>query len=115
MHRSFISALIAVGSAVQAAAQLSGKVGPSTSPADKAAVKTCNVMDYGATADAKTDNGPAIQKAWDDCSAGGGEVYIPEGDYGLGTWLKLSSKKAMSFRLDGTLYRLGCVREWIFC
>ncbi|KAJ4213282.1 hypothetical protein NW759_011124 [Fusarium solani] len=107
MHHSFISALIAVVSAVQAAAQLSGKVGPSTSRADKAAVKTCNVMDYGATADAKTDNGPAIQKAWDDCSAGGGEVYIPEGDYGLGTWLKLSSKKAMSFRLDGTLYRIG--------
>ncbi|RSL72937.1 hypothetical protein CEP53_000967 [Fusarium sp. AF-6] len=107
MHHSFISALIAVGSAVQAAAQLSGKVGPSTSRADKAAVKTCNVMDYGATADATTDNGAAIQKAWDDCSAGGGEVYIPEGDYGLGTWLKLSSKNAMSFRLDGTLYRIG--------
>ncbi|KAF4998786.1 hypothetical protein FDECE_11714 [Fusarium decemcellulare] len=107
MHHSFFSALIAVGSAVQAAAQLSGKVGALTSASDKAAVKTCNIMDYGATADAKTDNGPAIQKAWDDCSAAGGEVYVPEGDYGLSTWLKLSSKSPMSFRLDGIIYRIG--------
>ncbi|KAF4984880.1 hypothetical protein FZEAL_33 [Fusarium zealandicum] len=107
MRHSFISALIAVGSAVQAAAQLSGNVGPSISRAEKAAIKICNVVDYGATADASTDNGPAIKKAWDDCSAGGGEVYIPEGDYGLGTWLQLSSKSAMSFRLDGTIYRIG--------
>ncbi|KAM5373001.1 hypothetical protein ACJZ2D_007212 [Fusarium nematophilum] len=107
MHHSFVSALIAVGSAVQAAAQLSGEVGPTTSRSDKAAVKTCNILDYGGTADASTDNGPAIQKAWDDCSAGGGEVYIPEGDYGLGTWVKLSSENPMSFRLDGILYRTG--------
>ncbi|KAM0553227.1 hypothetical protein ACHAPJ_007515 [Fusarium lateritium] len=107
MHHSFVSALIAVGSAISASAQLSGKVGPLTSRADKAAIKTCNIADYGAKADAKTDNGPAIQKAWDACSSGGGEVVVPEGDYGLSTWLTLSSKSAMSFRLDGTLYRIG--------
>jgi rhamnogalacturonan hydrolase len=107
MHHSFVSALIAVGSAVQAVAQLSGKVGPLTTPSAKAAVKTCNIADYGAKADAKTDNGPAIQKAWNDCRTGGGEVYVPEGDYGLGTGLTLTSSTPMSFRLDGIIYRIG--------
>jgi rhamnogalacturonan hydrolase len=87
MRHSFVSALMAVGSAVQAAAQLSGKVGPLTTRQAKAAIKTCNITDYGAKANTKTDNGAAIQKAWDDCKIGGGEVVIPEGDYGLGTWL----------------------------
>ncbi|CVL08698.1 probable rhamnogalacturonase A precursor [Fusarium mangiferae] len=87
MRHSFISALIAVGSAVQAAAQLNGKVGPLTTASAKAAIKTCNIVDYGAKANAKTDNGPAIQKAWNDCRTGGGEP--------------------MSFRLDGIIYRIG--------
>ncbi|KNB01546.1 murein transglycosylase [Fusarium oxysporum f. sp. lycopersici 4287] len=107
MRHSFISALIAVGSAVQAAAQLNGKVGPLTTPSAKAAIKTCNIVDYGAKANAKTDNGPAIQKAWNDCRTSGGEVYVPEGDYGLGTWVTLTSSKPMSFRLDGIIYRIG--------
>ncbi|KAF5023288.1 hypothetical protein F66182_4669 [Fusarium sp. NRRL 66182] len=107
MRTSFVSALIAIGSAVQTAAQLNGKVGPLTTHADKAAIKTCNIVNYGAKANAKTDNGPAIQKAWDDCKVGGGEVYVPEGDYGLSTFLTLSSKKPMSFRLDGIIYRIG--------
>jgi len=107
MRHSFISALIAVGSAVQAAAQLNGKVGPLTTPSAKAAVKTCNIVDYGAKANAKTDNGPAIQKAWNDCRTSGGEVYVPEGDYGLSTWVTLTSSKPMSFRLDGIIYRIG--------
>ncbi|KAM0212481.1 hypothetical protein ACHAPA_008805 [Fusarium lateritium] len=107
MRYSFISALIAITSAVQAAAQLSGKVGPLTTRQAKAAIKTCNIANYGAKANAKTDNSAAIQKAWDACKVGGGEVVIPEGDYGLGTWLTLSSKTPMSFRLDGTIYRIG--------
>jgi rhamnogalacturonan hydrolase len=109
MRYSFISALIAISSAVQAAAQLSGKVGPLTTRQAKAAIKTCNIANYGAKASAKTDNSAAIQKAWDACKVGGGEVVIPEGDYGLGTWLTLSSNTPMSFRLDGTIYRIGYV------
>ncbi|KAF4439128.1 murein transglycosylase [Fusarium acutatum] len=107
MRHSFFSALIAVGSALQAAAQLNGKVGPLTTASAKAAIKTCNIVDYGAKANAKTDNGPAIQKAWNDCRTGGGEVYVPEGDYGMGTWVTLTSSKPMSFRLDGIIYRIG--------
>ncbi|SCO46851.1 probable rhamnogalacturonase A precursor [Fusarium fujikuroi] len=107
MRHSFVSALIAVGSAVQAAAQLNGKVGPLTTASAKAAIKTCNIVDYGAKANAKADNGPAIQKAWNDCRTGGGEVYVPEGDYGMGTWVTLTSSTPMSFRLDGIIYRIG--------
>lgn len=105
MARFGVSALIAAAFGLQAAAQLSGSVGPLTSRAAKAAVKTCNIMDYGGVADATTDNSQAINDAWAACSTGG-EVYIPEGDYGLSTWLKLSGD-AMSFRLDGTIYRIG--------
>lgn len=106
MCRSFFSVLLAATGVLQAAAQLSGSVGPTTSRADKAAIKTCNIMDYGGVADAKTDNGQAISDAWDACKTTGGEVYIPEGDYGLSTWLKLSGS-GMSFRLDGIIYRIG--------
>lgn len=106
MARFGVSALIAAAFSLQAAAQLSGSVGPLTSRAAKAAIKTCNIMDYGGVASATTDNSQAITDAWDACSATGGEVYIPEGDYGLSTWLKLSGD-AMSFRLDGIIYRIG--------
>lgn len=51
--------------------QLSGNVGPITSLASKAAKKTCNVLDYGAKADKKTDLGPALSKAWTACKSGG--------------------------------------------
>ncbi|CZS83044.1 unnamed protein product [Fusarium graminearum] len=107
MRHSFISILVVIGATVQAAAQLNGKVGPLTTRQAKAAIKTCNITDYGAKANAKTDNSAAIQKAWDDCKTTGGEVVIPAGDYGLGTWLTLSSKTPMSFRLDGIIYRIG--------
>lgn len=107
MRHSFVSILVVIGAAVQAAAQLNGKVGPLTPRQAKAAIKTCNITDYGAKANAKTDNSAAIQKAWDDCKTTGGEVVIPAGDYGLGTWLTLSSKTPMSFRLDGIIYRIG--------
>ncbi|KAH6884173.1 pectin lyase fold/virulence factor [Thelonectria olida] len=105
MVRFGLSALVAASFGLQAAAQLSGSVGPLTTRAVKAAKKTCNIMDYGGVASATTDNSQAISDAWDACSTGG-EVYIPEGDYGLSTWLTLSGE-AMSFRLDGTIYRLG--------
>ncbi|KAH7126106.1 pectin lyase fold/virulence factor [Dactylonectria macrodidyma] len=107
MARFGVSALIAATAfSLHAAAQLTGSVGPLTDRAAKAAIKTCNIMDYGGVADATTDNSQAISDAWDACAATGGEVYIPEGDYGLSTWLKLSGD-AMSFRLDGTIYRIG--------
>jgi rhamnogalacturonan hydrolase len=42
----------------------------------------CNVLDYGAVADNKTDIGVAIAAAFTKCAkAGGATLYIPEGNY----------------------------------
>jgi polygalacturonase len=48
--------------------------------------QTFNVKDFGAVADVKIINTSAIQKAVDACNKnGGGEVYIPAGNYVTGT------------------------------
>jgi rhamnogalacturonan hydrolase len=42
----------------------------------------CNVQDYGAVADGKTDVGPAIAKAFASCALKGGAIiYIPPASY----------------------------------
>lgn len=89
-----------------AVAQLTGTVGPTTTTAEKAAVKICNILDYNGTADATFDNGPAISAAWDACKTGG-QVYIPAGDYGMAMWVTLSDGDGVSINLDGTIYRTG--------
>ncbi|EPS30977.1 putative rhamnogalacturonase [Penicillium oxalicum 114-2] len=89
-----------------ATAQLSGRVGPTTPYATKANHKICNVLKYGAVADKKTDVGPAILSAWNDCKTGG-VVYIPAGDYALGSWVLLKNGKSTAIRMDGTIYRTG--------
>ncbi|XHG09069.1 hypothetical protein AWENTII_012152 [Aspergillus wentii] len=89
-----------------ATAQLSGKVGPSTSASSKASKKTCNVLDYGGKADNSTDISSAISSAWDECSKGG-VVYIPPGDYALDKWLTLTGGSACALQLDGIIYRTG--------
>jgi hypothetical protein len=63
-----------------------------------------NVKDYGATG-VKADNArPAIQKAIDACAAaGGGEVYLPPGEYTSGT-LKLRSHVRFYVEAGATLY-----------
>ncbi|ROW17087.1 hypothetical protein VPNG_01022 [Cytospora leucostoma] len=100
----FLSFLAAVQPFVSA--QLSGTVGPTTTRAQKAATKVCNILDYGGTASATTDNSAAIASAWAACKSGG-EVYIPSGDYGLGTWVTLTGGSAISINLEGTIYRTG--------
>ena len=41
---------------------------------------SCNIEEFGATGDAKTNDAPAIQKAIDSCSnSGGGKVVFPAG------------------------------------
>lgn len=105
--RIFIPGLVATLSYIlQASAQLSGTVGPSTTTASKSATKVCNILDYGGVADASTDNSDAITSAWTDCVAGG-EVYIPEGDYGLSSWVTLTGGQGVSINLEGTIYRTG--------
>ena len=45
-----------------------------------------NPVDYGAKADGKANDAPAIQKAIDACArAGGGTVFLPNGNFLSGT------------------------------
>ena len=68
MKLSVLNLFVLVGAAV---AQLTGHVGPTTKTAAKRSKKTCNVLDYGAKADKKTDLGAALTKAWSACASGG--------------------------------------------
>ena len=87
-------------------AQLSGRVGPTTSYTAKAHTKTCNVLNYGAVADGKTDLGPALSSAWLACRSGG-LVWIPSGTYAMATWVSLNSGSSAAIQLDGTIIRTG--------
>ncbi|KAF2182075.1 glycoside hydrolase family 28 protein [Zopfia rhizophila CBS 207.26] len=87
-----------------ASAQLSGRVGPLTTYAAKAAVKVCNVLDYGAKSDSSTDLGPPLATAWVACR-GGGLVYIPAGNYAMSTWVSLRQGSGAAIQLDGTIIR----------
>jgi polygalacturonase len=62
--------------AADCSAQLSGRVGPTTSTASKAAKKICNVLNFGAKADQSTDLGPALLAAFTACKAGGIGLYF---------------------------------------
>ena len=86
-------------------AQLSGRVGPTTSRAAKAAKKVCNIMSYGGVASATKDNSAPLTAAWNACK-GGGEVYIPSGSYGLSSWVTLSGGSGVSINLEGVIYRI---------
>ncbi|KAB8216035.1 RGase C [Aspergillus novoparasiticus] len=85
-------------------AQLSGSVGPLVDFKTKAKNKTCDITDYGAVADGKTDVGPAILDAWGNCSTGG-LIYVPPGNYSLATDLELKHGESTAFQLDGVLAR----------
>ncbi|PYH62029.1 pectin lyase-like protein [Aspergillus niger CBS 101883] len=84
-------------------AQLTGSVGPLTSVIDKAAVKTCNVCDYGASSDNTTGVGQPIIDAFTDCGSGG-LIHVPEGDYLLKDWVSSENGSAWSIQLDGVLH-----------
>lgn len=104
----FLSSVLALAAVVPTlvVGQLSGSVGPLTTHATKAAKKTCNVLDYGAKADGKTDIGPAITSAFSACKTGG-VVIIPSGNYAMATWVTLSGGSAWAIQLDGILSRTG--------
>lgn len=89
-----------------AAGQLVGHIGPTTSYTTKAKHKTCDITDYGAVDDGKTDAGPAIQSAWDDCYLGG-LVYIPPGEFAVATFPEISNGVSSAVQLDGTILRTG--------
>lgn len=102
----FLTLFAATALAPLVVGQLSGSVGPLTSHAAKAAVKTCSVLDYGGVADGTTDIGPAISSAFTACKAGG-VVQIPAGNYAMATWVTLSGGNAWALQLDGIISRTG--------
>lgn len=107
MRFTSFSAIALLGALVSTVtAQLSGTVGPTTTTAHKAGLKVCNILNYGGSASATFDNGPAILAAWNACKTGG-EVYIPAGNYGMATWVTLNKGTAVSINLVGTIYRTG--------
>ncbi|QSZ36106.1 hypothetical protein DSL72_007231 [Monilinia vaccinii-corymbosi] len=104
MKSSTLSALAAIVLPL-VSAQLSGKVGPLTSRASKAA-KICNVLDHGGKASKASDIGPALTSAFAACK-NGGTVYVPPGDYGMTTFVTLSGGSAWALKLDGIIYRVN--------
>jgi rhamnogalacturonan hydrolase len=100
---SFLGVVLLLGTA---AAQLSGRVGPTTTREQKAAKKICNILQYGGQASKAFDNGPAFAQAWSACKTGG-QIYIPPGDYGLATWLDVSGGRGMSVNLEGVFHRIS--------
>lgn len=86
--------------------QLAGKVGPLTSFASKAAKKTCNITSYGARPGRTGDIGPALTAAFAACRTGG-NIVIPPGDWGLGTWVNFNGGSGWSIQWEGTIYRNG--------
>ncbi|CAD0112211.1 unnamed protein product [Aureobasidium uvarum] len=104
---SFSSLLtLAVALPALVAAELSGKVGPTTSHATKAAIKTCDITKYGAVADGKTDISTALNSAFTACKAGG-VVVIPTGNYAMSQWVKLANGNNWALQLDGIITRTG--------
>jgi polygalacturonase len=83
-----------------------------------------NVRDFGATGDSVAKDTLAFQQALDRCSfLGGGEVYVPQGDYLIGTimlhsntHIRLNSDASLLGSADLTDYPLTQVRwegRWI--
>jgi rhamnogalacturonan hydrolase len=105
IYNMFSAVLFAALVAAQLA-NLRGVVGPLTSISQKKAQQTCDITDYGAKADGKSDISSALNDAFSDCSSGG-VVVIPSGDFALGTWVTLSGGNGWGLQLDGTISRTG--------
>ncbi|MGA9426170.1 MAG: glycosyl hydrolase family 28-related protein, partial [Terracidiphilus sp.] len=87
-----ISVLFACAAAMALASQ--------TAPAQR----LFNVRDYGATGRKSDDARPALQQAIDACGkAGGGEVYVPAGEYTSGQ-LHLRSGVRLFVEAGATIY-----------
>jgi hypothetical protein len=66
--------------------------------------RICSVRDFGAQADKRGNDAPAIQAAIDSCAeAGGGIVYVPAGDYLCGQ-LRLRSNISLYLEPGATLW-----------
>ncbi|KAG5930376.1 hypothetical protein E4U42_001621 [Claviceps africana] len=103
---AWLSGLLLTALLGRSVAEVYGQNGATTSAASKRAIKVCNILEHGGVASRTVDNGPAIAAAWSACQAGG-EVYIPAGEYGLGTWVSLANGKHIALNIEGTVFRTG--------
>ena len=71
--------------------------------AQESGVTPCNVRDFGAVGDGQTKDHAAIQRAIDACAErGGGTVYVPRGEYLIGT-IELKSNIRLYLGAGATL------------
>ncbi|KGO75442.1 Glycoside hydrolase, family 28 [Penicillium italicum] len=86
-----------------ATGQLIGPVGPTTNIQDK--TYECNVVDYGAVADNKTDISTALEAAFSDCvlKHPGSRLIVPEGEYLIERGVTLLNGTNWAFQLDGLI------------
>ncbi|KAI9058602.1 glycoside hydrolase family 28 protein [Trametes sanguinea] len=100
--KSLLASLLLVAAA---SAQLSGRVGPTTSLSSKQST-ICNVLDYGGSI-GSADIGPAISSAFTNCvlKHSGSTLYVPAGNYNMKTWVTLNGGSKWAFRLDGLITR----------
>jgi len=76
-----------------------------TSFALKAATKTCNIVDYGASTNG-SDMSSALSNAWSDCAVRG-LVYVPPGNWSLSIFPEMKDGERSAFQLDGVMHRTG--------
>lgn len=83
--------------------QLIGPVGPTTDLQDK--IIECNILDYGAVADNKTDISTALETVFSDCvrKNPGSRLIVPEGEYLIERGVTLSNGTNWAFQLDGLI------------
>lgn len=100
-----VKALLLVGltTSLGAWAQLTGPVGPNTPLSQK--TKVCNILDYGAKSDNKTNVAPALRDAFQKCVLPnkGSRLYVPEGNYLTTEDIVLSNATNWAFQLDGLI------------
>jgi len=69
--------------------------------------RMCNVKEYGAVGDKRTNDGPAVQQAIEACvKGGGGTVYVPAGDYFCGG-LRLKSNVRLYLEAGATVEQIA--------
>jgi rhamnogalacturonan hydrolase len=95
--------LASLATPFSAYAQLTGPVGPTTPLSQK--TKVCNILDYGAKADNKTNVAPALHDAFRKCVLPnkGSRLYIPSGNYLTTEDIVLSNGTNWAFQLDGLI------------
>lgn len=101
----FAKALLLAGltTSLGAWAQLTGPVGPITPLSKK--TKICNIVDYGAKADNKTNVAPALRDAFQKCVLPnpGSRLFVPSGNYLTTEDIVLSNGTNWAFQLDGLI------------